>query len=140
MVSDDAEVNPYAPPKSESKPSGLDRPPPGGARLRRLLVVQVVVIVGSLAVEWYEHESIVGSGPIFALVGLGIAVLAFRQRDPLGALFGLSAVAFAGLIVFLINYNRWGPPQGDRPITILAWSYSIVALPFACYLFSRDRG
>jgi len=51
--------------------------------------------------------------------------------------FGLSAIAFTGLIVFLINLNEWSPQQGDWPITILAFAYSLVALPLALFLLIR---
>ena len=93
-----------------------------------------MVILASLAVEAYEHESIVGSGPVFSLTGLCLAVVAYRQRDWAAVGLGASAVGFALVIVFLINYNGWGPAQGDRPITLLAFGYALVALPVAWQL------
>jgi len=97
----------------------------------------MVVIVSSLAIEAYEHQSIVVSGLVFALVGLCISIVASRQHDTLAFVFGLSAIAFTGLIVFLINFNEWSPQQGDWPITILAFVYSLVALPLASLLIIR---
>ncbi|PHQ36631.1 hypothetical protein CEE69_04525 [Rhodopirellula bahusiensis] len=102
--------------------------------MRRLIVLQAIVIVTSLAVEAYRHETIIGSGPIFSLVGLVIAILALRNRDHAAMVFGGSAIAFASLIVFLINYNSWGPPQGNRPITILSFTYAAFALPVSAWL------
>lgn len=136
-VTSSIEPNPYAPSAiiSESPP----REPRLGRSgwLRALLVLQGLVIIVSLAVEAYEHESIVGSGPVFSLVGLTIAVVAFRNQQPYAMAYGLSAAAFALLIVFLINYNHWGPPQGDRPITILAYCYASVALPVTWWLLTK---
>lgn len=134
MAAESHDLNPYATPATVS-----DAPPIYGAPvrtlwLRRLVVLQAIVIVTSLAVEAYKHESIVGSGPIFSLVGLAIAVVAFRKRDHAAMIFGGSAIAFASLIVFLINYNSWGPPQGNRPITLLAFTYAAFALPISAWL------
>ena len=63
-------------------------------------------------------------------------MLAFRIRDYASLIFGSSAFAFASLIVFLINYNSWGPPQGDRPITILSFIYAAFALPYSAWFVS----
>ncbi|WP_146531666.1 hypothetical protein [Novipirellula artificiosorum] len=101
------------------------------------MVVQAAVIVCSLAVEAIEHESIVGSGPILASVGLLIAIVAYRQRDVVAVVFGSSAVGFALLIVFLINFYRWAPAEGDRPITIMAFAYAFLALPSVWWLVTR---
>ena len=92
------------------------------------------MIVASLAVEAYEHESIIGSGPVLSLVGLAIAILAFRGRDHFAMVFGGSAIAFALLIVFLINYNSWSPSQGNQPITIMSFTYAACALPVSAWL------
>jgi hypothetical protein len=102
--------------------------------------VQAIVIVISLAFEAYIHESIVCSGPIFSLFGLVIAILAFRNGDHRAALFGCSAIVFTLLIVFLINYNSWGPPHGDLPITIMCLTYAAFALPVSRHLvFARPH-
>lgn len=129
------ESNPYAPPQSMSEASIAHRRAAMPARLTRLLVVQAAVIVCSLALEAYRHESIVGTGSIFALVGLLIAIAAYRERNSLAFVYGCSAVAFTALIVFLINFYGWLPAQGDRPITMLAFGYAAFALAINCRLF-----
>ena len=134
LAAESHDLNPYATPATVS-----DVPPIYGAPvrtlwLRRCIVLQAFVIVTSLAAEAYKHESIVGSGLIFSLVGLAIAIVAFRKRDHAAMIFGGSAMAFASLIVFLINYNSWGPPQGDRPITLLSFTYAAFALPISAWL------
>ena len=139
LPADSSDFNPYAPPAAV-----LDSPldlvqPVHTPWSHRLIVFQSVVIVVSLAVEAYEHESIIGSGPIFSAVGLAIVICAFRQRDYIATLFGGSAIAFALLIVFLINYNSWGPPEGNLPITILSWTYAACALPMSAWLVLAKR-
>jgi drug/metabolite transporter (DMT)-like permease len=105
--------------------------------LASLLMLQAVVIVVSLVYESVQHESIIFSGPIFALVGVLIAIMAFRERNSAAIIYGCSAVAFALLIVLLINYNRWSPAQGDLPITLLALGYAAVSFPVSFWLLSR---
>jgi hypothetical protein len=107
--------------------------------LRRLIALQAVVIVLALALESYEHETIVGTGQLLTLVGLVIAAVAQRHHDRLAMLFGGSAFLFALLIVFLINYNSWSPAQGDQPITILSFAYAAFALPTAVWLAIHPR-
>ena len=94
---DDADMNPYAPPEVASSPITISGTLRQRLWLRRLCVLQMVVIVCSLAIEAYEHESIVGSGPVFAIVGLVISVFAYRQTDMLAFPFGISAIALAGV-------------------------------------------
>ena len=107
--------------------------------VRRLIVVQAVVIVLALGLEAYEHRTIVGTGQIFTFIGLVIAVIARRHHDRAAVLFGVSAFLFASLIVFLINYHGWSPAQGDRPITILSLIYAAFALPTAIWLVFPRR-
>lgn len=139
LPADSDHFNPYAAPSAVfGTPVDLATP----VRMpwsHRLIVLQSFVIVISLAVEAYEHESIIGSGPIFSAVGLAIAICAFRQRDYIATLFGSSAIAFASLIVFLINYNSWGPPEGNQPITILSCAYAACALPMSAWLVIAKR-
>ena len=132
--SDSPAPNPYAAPTTvtEVPRSVLERARPRS--LRVLIAIQAGVIAVGLVVESYQHESIVGSGPIFAALGLAILIVGAKFRDRSAMLFGGSAIAFATLIVFLINYYSWGPPQGDKPITIMSLVYASVALPFSAWI------
>ncbi|WP_145169442.1 hypothetical protein [Rubripirellula lacrimiformis] len=107
--------------------------------MRRLVVLQAIVIVVSLVAEAYEHETIIGSGAIFSMVGLAIVVTAFRKRDHAAVMFGGSAIVFASFIVFLINFNAWTPAQGNYPITILSLTYAAFALPASVSLALKRR-
>ena len=133
MAADSLDLSPYNAPRSVSD-TPVVRRPRTSTLLRFVIGLQSIVIVASLAIEAYHHASIIGSGPIFSIVGVVIAILALRSRDPASAVFGVSALFFSSLIVFLINYNSWGPPQGDRPITILSYVYAALALPSAIWL------
>ena len=103
--------------------------------IQRLCFVQCVVIV--IAVEAFNIESIIGSGPIFALVGISIAFLAIRQRNFFVAIFGASAPLFALFIFFLINVLSWGPADADQPVQWMSAAYAFFALPYAVWLLRR---
>lgn len=137
LGADSSRQDPYATPVSVSATQLMDEPKTRTPWLRRLIALQAVVIVLALALESYEHETIVGTGQILTLVGLLIAVVAQRNGDRAAMLFGSSAFMFALLIVFLINYNSWLPAQGDRPITILSFAYAAFAVPIAVWLAIR---
>ena len=129
------DINPYAPPQSVSEAAIVKRPRRIGVWSSRLLVLQALVMFTALLLEFGEHESIVGSGPIFALVGFVIAVVAWRSRDVPMFFYGVSAIAFAALIVFLITWNGWSPKQGNAPITKLMFAYAAVAFPATYWLY-----
>ncbi|MFO1003238.1 MAG: hypothetical protein U0936_23130 [Planctomycetaceae bacterium] len=139
LPTDSYDFNPYAAPAVVPDPPVDLTAPVRMPWSHRLVVFQSFVIVISLAVEAYEHESIVGSGPIFSAVGLAIVICAVRQRDYTATLIGGSAIAFASLIVFLINYNSWGPPEGDQPITILSFAYAVCMLPMSAWFVFAKR-
>jgi hypothetical protein len=136
-ISSDAEtpsLNPYAPPATVFDTPRFHQVPIRAGWLCRLILVQAFVIFMSLVVETYHHQSIVVSGPIFSLFGLAITILALRNRDRAAVAFGGSAIFFASLIVFLINFNSWTPTQGNGPITILLFVYAAFALPTSAWL------
>ena len=110
--------------------------------IRWLIAFQAGVIVVSLVMEAYFHETIIFSGPFFAFVGLLIAVFSVAQRNYFAVLYGCSAIGLAILVFFLVNVNRWTPVEGDRPISMLAYGYSAVAFPASywfCFRQGRDR-
>ena len=101
------DTNPYASPAIASVARVPNHPFQRTVLLRRMLALQVVVILAALAVEAYKHESITFSGPVFSITGLCIVVIAYRQHDIAATYVGASAIAFTSLIVFLINFNGW---------------------------------
>lgn len=101
--------------------------------------MQIAVMVIALGVEAIEHETIVGSGPVFSLVGLVITMVALKGGQGSAAAFGMSAIVLSAVIVFLINYNGWSPLQGDGPITMMIWIYAAIAIPIGCRLVTRLR-
>ena len=80
------------------------------------------------------------SGPIFAVLGLVIAVIGYRAEEYPAAFWGVSATAFAILLVLLINIFEWDPQRATKPVTLLSTFYAIPALPFGLWLiFARKK-
>lgn len=126
--------NPYAPPAMQEDQPVRNTVASRELWLKRLIILHSLVIVFALLAQAYEVESIMGSGPVFAINGLLIAVLGFRTHNHPAAWYGVSAVAFALLIVFLINFNRWGPAMAERPVIIMSAVYGLAACPVTLWL------
>lgn len=94
----------------------------------------------ALALEAYEHETIVGSGPVFAGVGSIIAAISRRKNRELEFYAGISAPVLVAFVVFLINYNDWTPVTGNSLITIIMSLYASIAIPaFICAIVRQLR-
>jgi hypothetical protein len=139
------EANPYAPPTTAPVLRELESLHRRSDWLNGLLLLHGLVILVAIAAQAFDIESILVSGPILALVGFVIALFAFRQRDIAATQLGVSAIAFALLIVILINYYHmilinyfeWGPRSAEGPVRILSCIYAIFAFPAAMWLFYR---
>ena len=131
---DSADENPYAPHVMLADRPFRERIVARNVWLSRLMILQSLVIILALVAQAYDIESILGSGPIFAVMGLLIGGIGFRTHNHPAAWYGISAVAFALLIVFLINFNEWGPAEAERPVTILSVGYGLVACPVTWWL------
>lgn len=129
-------TNPYLAPKAEP---AVPRPKRHKTGLNTSLVVLLLTIIGGLALETWDHQSIVGSGPILFLTGVALLWFAVRGNHRTAIWLAASAIFLCVLVVFLINFNNWGPPEGDGPITLLAWTWSAVAVPTAIRLLTRGN-
>ncbi len=129
--------NPYSPPTATP-----DRPlrlvaTKRSLSLRRLCIFQCGIIVVALAAEVYDIETIMGSGPIFGIVGIGIMLVAYRERDFRAAAFGASAPMFATFIFSLIVVMDWGPAEADQPVQWLSFGFALLAVPAAGWMVLR---
>jgi len=130
-MTDSENPNPYAPPQVASESVLLPKPSPDRRRIRRWAIVECLVIAGALAAQAIDIESIIISGPVFGLVGLGVAIMGRRSRHVPALMFGGSAFAFAIFIFVLINLADWGPREATRPVMILSWIYTVAVTPVA---------
>lgn len=121
--------NPYRPPIT----AATTKPAIRYFSINTATILLLSTIICGLIAEAYEHETIVGSGPVLFLVGATLFVLALRLRQILTAVIGALSVLVCVLVVFLINYNGWGPVEGDAPITVIIWVYAFIVVPLSVW-------
>lgn len=137
-MNDDSLFNPYEPPATERSTSRV-AVEPQNLWLTSLCSLQILVMATALWLEAYEHETIVGSGPVFSVVGMAIAGISRRKDRHLEFFAGVSAPLLTAFIVFLININGWSPATGDKPITVIISLYSAVFMPILASAIVRQR-
>lgn len=128
MSSEDG-PNPYAAPQVGADQVLQPRIQVAPRAVRAWVIAECVVLAVALLAQWIDIESIVFSGPVFCLVGLGTVVASFRGRRPLGVVFGSGAVAFSVFIFLLIYFNHWSPSEARRPVIGLTWCYVALMSP-----------
>jgi len=130
--------NPYRPPETgpdATVVSAAGNRVPGTSLLAALQVF--VAFVGTGFAFW-EIESILGSGPLLAVVG-GLHAIAGHRRGRLSAiLMGYSAPVFCIAIFLLINLKEWGPDAAQDPVSALAVAY-LIPLVVAWLASERQR-
>jgi hypothetical protein len=137
----DHPINPYAPPHAApTKPQNvlpnLEQTNPW---LRRACIFQLLIIFAALGLEAIEVETIVGTGPIYLAAGIFTSYRAVREANLWGVLIGFSAIILTGLIFALINLNNWSPTAADRPVSIIIWSYSVIAVPLLYFIIRGKK-
>ena len=112
------------------------------AVLRRLILLQAVILLAGLAIAAFEVQTIVVTGILALIFGSTISIFSWIHRDKHALWFGLSAVAFVALVSLIVNLNSWGPTQGAAPVTLMALAYGCVAIPVAIWLvrYSKPDG
>lgn len=87
------------------------------------ICAQMLVVVVGLGLSYVEIHSIVGTGPVLAVVGIVVTVLAYRMRSRWGMTLGVSGPVFSLFIFLLINILEWGPDAAEIPVPILGTAY-----------------
>lgn len=135
--------NPYAPPPSIEEKKGRLAPKtyiqrPSGWLLG-LCLLHCVIILGALVGEFFQIETILGSGPVFAISGLILLIVASSRRDIPMAVFAGTAPLFAAFVFVLINIKGWGPSEANKPVQAISFAYTLIALPAAIWLLVNRR-
>jgi len=102
-----------------------------------LCVAQLLGIAGSAIAATVDIESIVGTGPIFSLVGLAVAVGCVISKSPANLFFGLSTPAFSLCIFFWIFTKSWSPQQAAVPVSTTILGYELLLVPLGLYALYR---
>ena len=99
------------------------------AALGTLVVGWVACLVALLLIIFVDVESVVGTGPVIFLLGLGTIFVGIRVRHPATWLLGLTHCAICVLFTALVNGLRWGPSDATTPFTIMGLVYVALTLP-----------
>lgn len=138
MLSGHPLSNPYAPPVAATGNQPLLRPRLRSPWLFGLCCLQLIVLAAGVALETYSHETILGSGPAYLLVGLATTLLAHRKRQPLETLIGASAILLVVGVFLRILLNEWGPQESDAPNTLVILAYTAIVVPASLVALVRQ--
>ena len=103
----------------------------GGMRARTLCALQAGATAVAALMSYWSIHTIVGTGPVMALAGFGLAIYARRRKLIWLMLFGLSAPLVTSLVALAISGLGWSPPEAERPVRGLLTAYAIVAVALA---------
>jgi hypothetical protein len=122
VVTDD---NPYRPPETGPDATVVSASGIRWSGTSLLAALQVFIAFTGTGLAFWDIESILGSGPLLAIVG-GLHAIAGHRRGRSSAIFmGYSAPAFCIAIFLLINIKEWGPDAAQDPVSTLAVIYLI---------------
>ena len=105
----------------------LDYAPPEPRVRRRWILIlawlaAVTTLLGTLLI-YVEVETVIGSGPALAGLGLVLLTLGLMRRSPGACLLGALHIAVCLLFFGLVFFNSWGPRQAEVPFRILSPAY-----------------
>jgi len=119
-----------------------DPPKPGSGRLGRRLAgdsgvaafavlgaIQLLGISGSVIAAAAEVESIVGTGPVFSILGLVVCIGWIYSRSLATFVFGLSASVISLFVLALIMGLNWSPGDASVPVPLILLAYEAVIVP-----------
>lgn len=93
--------------------------------------LQVLVTLIAAAAAAADVESIMGTGPALAVVGVALALVARPLRSWWVLTLSLSAPAICVLCAALIVTFGWGPIAAQTPISAILIGYALLAVPLA---------
>ncbi len=133
------EFNPYSPPiTADLRPQVVSKPAIG-VWLVILLYVHIFTLAVSLVYAFINIRSICISGIVVTVVGILLATFGSIRGQAAIAWQGFAAASFCAFIFALIALLRWGPPQAEAPVCILASIYSAIAVTLAIVVLYRRK-
>lgn len=105
-----------------------------------LCVLQVAAAVVAAALVAWDVESILGTCPVLAAIGLLLALVSMRGRSWFVMGFALSAPLVTCLIALLIAPFHWGPGAAQFTCTAVLAVYAAATLAAAPLAWRQIRG
>lgn len=94
--------------------------------VQTLLVLQLLGVLIATGVAAWDIESIVFTGPVLFVTGLGIAAVSSLAGRPFGFYFGLAAPTVAVLCFSIICGLEWSPQEAHDPISLLLVGFCVL--------------
>lgn len=127
-VSEGSQTNPYLPPQTTSERVKV-RSLHGRPWSRYLGAIQVLVVAVGAPLAFWEIITILASGAILTLVGLAMAIMAYREKNYWTLALGGAAVSFTIFVFVVINAFGWGPPEAAEPVSLIIAGFSLLFVP-----------
>jgi uncharacterized membrane protein HdeD (DUF308 family) len=130
---DSPDINPYAPSSEYIEPIRERRSM--AQWMHYLLWFQAGCSAVALPVMLIQIERIIPMGIFFSLLGVFLAVAAYRNKQPRATWIGVCSICFCVAILLIINLGRWSPDDARVPVPILSaifvawlWIYTWLTL------------
>ncbi|MBC8872871.1 MAG: hypothetical protein H8E44_25840 [Planctomycetes bacterium] len=91
--------------------------------------VELLGVRGSVIASAAEVESIVGTGPVFSVLGLVVCIGWIYSRSLATFVFGLSAIVISLFVLTLIVGLHWSPGEASVPVPLILLAYEAVIVP-----------
>lgn len=102
---------------------------PPSSTLVTLVIAHLVGICGSVIAATIEIETIVGTGPIFSILGLIVAAMGRHSPVRRISWWGASTLLLSLFVFALILIADWSPAAARQPVGILLLLYQAAAVP-----------
>jgi hypothetical protein len=94
-------------------------------------------LVGTFLILFIHVETVGGTGPIEAGLGLIILIFAMVYRHLAGIFLGASMIGISVLMFLLVLLLEWSPREAYLPFSFLASIYMLFSLPLTIYVTVR---
>jgi len=128
MMNSPENWNPYAPPPSRDETRLAPEPVRKSKRLGIMVAVHGLTMAVALMSQLVEVETIMFVGPVFCITGTILGVMSNRTGRSLLGVVGWSAIAYAILVIALINILEWSPDEAKTPLAGLSITYALGVL------------
>lgn len=102
---------------------------------RVLLVIHLMLGITGYACIWWITDSVCVTGPAVVVIALVMAVAGAASSRWLMAILGVMTLAFAALLVVLVNFLHWGPGAARIPFLYMGAGYLLVQVPLTVWVF-----
>lgn len=93
--------------------------------LLQVMFVQLGFSLLAVALAIHDIESVLGTGPMGAIIGMIVFGFAYKLAFPKGKKVGLSAPLFSSICFSLIYFLDWSQSEAYFPITTLMVFYTM---------------